>query len=145
MLLGRIFHFLFLARIIPKCISSDSARTHILLCQNSARNGSSSSALMLTIFLQMNYIHTNHQRQSAQMWSTWLLPRLTATNSTEKASNEYFNEESFFLSRLPRQIKGAHQKPFKHHLPTLMEAQNHSIFLLKWISSTYLPSLSKYI
>lgn len=145
MLLGRKFHFLFLAPIIPKCISSDSARTHILLCQNSARNGSSSSALMLTIFLQMNYIHTNQQRQSAQMWSTWLLPGLTATNSTEKASNEYFNEESFFLSRLPRQIKGAHQKPFKHHLPTLMEAQNHSIFLLKWISSTYLPSLSKYI
>lgn len=97
------------------------------------------------IFLQMNYIHTNQQRQSAQMWSMWLLPRLTATNSTEKASNEYFNAESFFLSGLPRQIKGAHQKPFKHHLPTLMEAQNHSIFLLKWISSTYLPSLSKYI
>lgn len=145
MLLGRKFHFLFLAPIIPKCISSDSARTHILLCQNSARNGSSSSALMLTFFLQMNYIHTNQQRQSAQMWSMWLLPRLTATNSTEKTSNEYFNEESFFLSGLPRQIKGAHQKPFKHHLPTLMEAQNHSIFLLKWISSTYLPSLSKYI
>lgn len=50
MLLGRKFHFLFLAPIIPKCISSDSARTHILLCQNSARNGSFSSALMLTFF-----------------------------------------------------------------------------------------------
>lgn len=87
-------------RLVSKSISSDSAYVHTPVCQNPARNGSSSPAPGAHI-LHMNGRCSYQHRQGAQFWLTWLVPRLTAANGMEKASNERFNEESFVYRGFP--------------------------------------------